>query len=220
MANIKKGILGGLSGTIGNVVGGSWKGIDYLRIKPANVANPNTELQSTQRQKFTLLMKFQQSMNDALRLGFKPYAVKMSAFNAAFRYNYHEALQGTYPNFNIDYAKVLVSHGSLTKAENAAVAATEAGKLTLSWDDNSGNGTAAAGDKALIVIYNEERNESICLLEGALRSEGSMEINVPAAYSGETLHCYLGFSSLSQAIATNSRSKVADSVYAGSLTAL
>ena len=33
MGIINQGILGGVSGTVGNVVGGSWKGINYLRVK-------------------------------------------------------------------------------------------------------------------------------------------------------------------------------------------
>ena len=33
MGKISQGILGGVSGTVGNVVGGSWKGISYLRVK-------------------------------------------------------------------------------------------------------------------------------------------------------------------------------------------
>ena len=37
MATIKKGILGGVSGKVGNVVGGNWKGVDYLRSLPAEV---------------------------------------------------------------------------------------------------------------------------------------------------------------------------------------
>ncbi len=31
MGTISKGILGGFSGKVGTVVGGSWKGIDYMR---------------------------------------------------------------------------------------------------------------------------------------------------------------------------------------------
>ena len=34
MGKIGKGILGGISGKVANVVGGNWKGIDYLRSKP------------------------------------------------------------------------------------------------------------------------------------------------------------------------------------------
>ena len=53
MGKIAQGILGGLSGKVGNVIGGSWKGIDYIRIKPSSVANPRTVGQVNQRTKFT-----------------------------------------------------------------------------------------------------------------------------------------------------------------------
>jgi hypothetical protein len=43
MGKISQGILGGISGKVGNVIGGSWKGIDYIRVKPSSVANPRTE---------------------------------------------------------------------------------------------------------------------------------------------------------------------------------
>ena len=33
MGRIEKGILGGFSGTVGTVVGGTWKGIAYMRSK-------------------------------------------------------------------------------------------------------------------------------------------------------------------------------------------
>ena len=33
MAKIEHGILGGFSGTVGTVIGGSWKGIDTMRSK-------------------------------------------------------------------------------------------------------------------------------------------------------------------------------------------
>ena len=36
MGTISKGILGGFSGKVGTVIGGNWKGIDYMRSKAAN----------------------------------------------------------------------------------------------------------------------------------------------------------------------------------------
>jgi hypothetical protein len=36
MASFQKGILGGFSGKVGTVVGGNWKGIDYMRSKGGN----------------------------------------------------------------------------------------------------------------------------------------------------------------------------------------
>lgn len=37
MGKISQGILGGLSDKVGKAIGGNWKGIDYLRIKPSSV---------------------------------------------------------------------------------------------------------------------------------------------------------------------------------------
>ena len=54
MGKIAQGILGGLSGKVGNVIGGSWKGIDYIRIKPSSVANPRTVGQVNQSNKVYL----------------------------------------------------------------------------------------------------------------------------------------------------------------------
>ena len=53
MGKIKQGILGAVSGKVGGVVGSSWKGIAYLKVLPASVANPNTAAQQTQRGAFS-----------------------------------------------------------------------------------------------------------------------------------------------------------------------
>jgi hypothetical protein len=53
MGVIKRGILGGFSGKVANVIGGSWKGIAYMRSMPLSVANPNTAGQVTQRGYFS-----------------------------------------------------------------------------------------------------------------------------------------------------------------------
>ena len=60
MGKIGRGILGGVSGKVANVVGSRWKGIDYIRAKPLSVANPRTLLQVNQRTKFALVLRFLQ----------------------------------------------------------------------------------------------------------------------------------------------------------------
>jgi len=86
MAKISKGILGGLSGKVGNVIGGSWKGIDYLRIKPNRVANPRTEGQVNQRNKFTASLEYLQPNREFVNVGYKNFANKKTAFNAAMSF--------------------------------------------------------------------------------------------------------------------------------------
>jgi hypothetical protein len=48
MGTIKQGILGGFSGKVGTVIGGSWKGISYMRSIPQSVKNPRTDGQVNQ----------------------------------------------------------------------------------------------------------------------------------------------------------------------------
>ncbi|MDR3326517.1 MAG: DUF6266 family protein [Prevotellaceae bacterium] len=78
-------------------------------------------------------------------------AHKQSPFNAATSYTLANAIIGTYPDYEIDPSKVLVSRGSLTPAANASATST-GGSIEFSWDDNSGVGSAKQTDKTLISI--------------------------------------------------------------------
>ncbi|WP_412560608.1 DUF6266 family protein [Winogradskyella sp. MIT101101] len=111
MGKIAQGILGGLSGKVGNVIGGSWKGIDYIRIKPSSVANPRTVGQVNQRTKFTATLEFLQAVKPFIKLGYKGLAVKKTEFNAAMSYVLNNAITGAEPNFVVDYPNALVSRG-------------------------------------------------------------------------------------------------------------
>ncbi|WP_439474483.1 DUF6266 family protein [Algoriphagus formosus] len=211
MGKINQGILGGVSGQVGNVIGGTWKGIDYLRIKPSSVANPRTEGQVDQRSKFSTVLRFLQPMTDFLRVGFKLYANRMTQFNAAMSYNLNNAVTGAYPNFMIDYASALVTRGNLTGATNGAATSPSAGNVEATWTDNSGSGSAQATDKALIALLNTTRGEAVFTTAGPVRSAGSATIPVPSEYSGEDVEVFLGFVS-------EDGTKVANSVYLGSVT--
>lgn len=210
MGKISQGVLGGFSGKVGNVVGGTWKGIGYMRIKPANVSNPRTAGQVDQRSKFSTTLKFLQSMTDFLRVGFKLYANKMTQFNAAMSYNLNNAITGSYPNFTIDYANALVSRGGLTGAFNAAVSSS-GGLVEFTWDDNTGSGNAQATDKALLVVYNPAKDESIYDSAGAVRSATSQNLGMPTSYVGDDVEAFIGFLS-------EDGKEVAHSVYLGSVT--
>ncbi len=71
MGTIKQGILGGFSGKVGTVVGGSWKGISYMRGRAQSVKNPRTEAQMEQRSKFALTLSFLKPITSYLRVGGK-----------------------------------------------------------------------------------------------------------------------------------------------------
>lgn len=216
MGTIKKGILGGVSGAVGNVVGANWKGIDYLRIKPSSVSNPNTDLQSTQRLKFSAVLRFLQPMTEFIRIGFKAYALKMSAFNAAFSYNYHNALTGSFPDFGLDYAKVLVSRGNLPGVINPACSSDEAGKVKLTWSNNAGGSLANDSDTLMTAIFNPATQQAFYLLNAGTRADEEVVVSVPADYAGQSVHCYISVMALGSVLTGQVKNSISSSVYAGS----
>src|SRR5690348_4565658 len=102
MGTISKGILGGFSGTVGTVIGGSWKGIDYMRSQPLKRSGTFTQAQLEQQAKFKLLVAFLQPLAGLLFISFRDYAVKMTGFNNAMSYNLRNAITGVYPSYSID----------------------------------------------------------------------------------------------------------------------
>lgn len=193
MGKINQGILGGFSGKVGNVIGGNWKGIDYMRVKPASVANPQTEGQMDQRSKFSTVLEFLQPMKDFVKVGYKNYAIKMTQFNSAMSYILKNAVSGSYPNFTIDYANALISRGSLAGVLNGAAASSAAGAVEFTWDDNSNDGNAEKRDKAMILAYNPAKGEAIFITDGSNRNSGAESLTVPDSYSGDTVECFISF---------------------------
>lgn len=193
MGTIKQGILGGFSGKVGSVIGSSWKGITCMRGRAQSVSNPKTEPQLAQRQKFSLMIAFLQTLSAFLKIGFKNYAKHMSGINAAMGYNLGNAISGAYPNFAIDYPNALVSRGSLPAALNQAAASTVAGTVVFTWDDNSSETGASALDKTLLVVYNPEKHQAVTLNQLAERADGTQTVTVPDSFSGDLVHCYISF---------------------------
>src|SRR5690606_24034661 len=99
MGRIKRGILGGFSGKVANVVGSSWRGISYIKALPQSVANPRTPKQLNQRAKFLAVSQFLRPNAAMVAIGFRGFATGMTGRNAAFSYLIQNAVTGTAPDF-------------------------------------------------------------------------------------------------------------------------
>ncbi len=202
MARIAKGILGPVSGTVGTVVGSSWKGINYLRSQSSGKKGTSTIDQIDHQLKFSTVVGFVQPMTGLLGLTFKKYATGMSEYNAAFSYNYQNALGGKAPDYSIEYKNALVSRGDLPNA--TAPAATASGTLVyFTWTDNSGTGKALNTDKAVLVAYSEDGRQTIFSTTTALRSEGAATLDV-TNFKGSTIQTWIAFLSADGKDASNS----------------
>jgi len=204
MSTIKQGILGGFSGKTGTVIGSSWKGIAVMRGIAPSVAQPNTEAQLAQRARFSVVGKFLRPLIPFLRIGFRSQAVKMSGFNAAMSYNLANALTGTYPAYDIDFSKALVSQGTLPGALNPEVTSSTAGEIEYSWEDNSDDTNASENDKVLLVVYNPVKKKAVTVVGGNTRIGGSQSVTLPSSFTGDEVQCYISFGTPTQSVVSNS----------------
>ena len=193
MATILNGILGGFSGTVGTVIGASWNGIEYMRSRASVITQPNTPAQLEQRAKFGMVGKFLRPLIPFLRVSYKELAVKKSAYNAAMAYTLENAVSGLYPDFMIDYTKVLVSQGLLGGAENAAAVSTAPNSIDITWDDNTSDYGADATDKVVVVAYCPSLTKYATLVGTATRVTGALTMTLPLSFSGQTVQTYIGF---------------------------
>lgn len=210
MGIISKGILGGFSGTVGTVIGGSWKGITYMRSQPARRTSNPSEAQLLQQAKFRLAMRFVTSLSGLFVISFRQYANRMTGINSAFSYLLKNAITGTYPSYTIDYSKVLISRGDLPNAENPTAAAVAGSIINFTWTNNTGTGKASNDDTAILVVYCPALHLALYTTNGAARSSGSQAYNA-AVFEGEQVETWVGF------ISANGR-EIASSIYTGQLT--
>jgi len=191
MGIINQGILGGVSGTVGNVVGGSWKGIDYLRGKAENYNDAQTEEQVNQRTKFAACVAFSQSIMDTL---IKPIwdrkAVKMSGFNLFMKTNINvfddEGQLIGLENLKLSVGSLPLPTGIVVQNDGVV-----AGAIRITWEDNSGIGKASATDRLRVVAIS---NGALVDMKGLAftRSEGLANVQLPYG-SGVTIHVYVFF---------------------------
>ncbi len=191
MGTINKGILGGFSGKVGTVIGGTWKGIDYMRSKSNRRSFAPSQKQLEQQAKFALMMRFLQPLTALLRITFNSFAVKQTGMNSAFSYNIENAIAGTYPNYTIAYENVLVGRGDLPNVLGPAVTSGAGSVLTFSWTDNSGVGDAQPTDEALLVAYCPDLKQSI-FAGGGTRSALTGDLNL-LSFAGKVVETYITF---------------------------
>ena len=212
MGIIQKGILGGFSGKVGNVIGGNWKGIDYMRSQAQRSDFVPTQKQIEQQLKFALIARFQQPLSNLFAITFRNYAVKQTGANAAMSFNLKNAVTGTYPSFTVDYEHALVSRGDMPNALNPAAVAAADGMVNFTWSNNAGAGKALGTDYSVLVAYCPEMRSAIYTNVGPARSLEAASLDL-STFSGKLVQTWLGFVSVSG-------KEVATSAFTGAVTVL
>ena len=209
MGRYSKGILGSFTGKIGTVIGSTWKGISYMRSLPKPSTKAPSEAQMEQRIKLALAVNFLKPAKAIINVGFKSQAVGNTSFNVATSLLVKQAFSGTYPDFEIDYSKVVFSSGELIGPWNAALASTTAATVNVSWTNNTG-AMANATDKAVLIVFNEAKGQFVTTMDGAARSVSLSNLSVPGSFSGDEVQVWMAFIS-------NDGKLISSSVYVGSV---
>lgn len=156
MGIIKRGILGGVSNKIGNVVGSSWKGIATLRSLPLSVANPNTTAQRSNRDSFTIMSKLG---SEVLATVCQPLwnrdAKQMSGFNAYVMYNkrkYDEDIIGW-------LADPVMSKGTLSASLTSAVLSENRAAIVCTWSTNLANPQDSEDDRIYVQFIHQNNSD-------------------------------------------------------------
>ena len=210
MGIISKGILCGFSGTVGTVIGASWKGIAYIRSQATKRSSSPSLAQLEQQAKFGLAIRFVNKLTGLFAISFRQYANKMTGGNSALSYLIKNAISGTYPGYSIDYSKVLISRGDLPNADNPVAVAAAGSNINFAWTDNTGMGKAASDDTAILVVYCPAMNMALYTTTGATRSDGSQQYNA-SVFKGKQVVTWVGF------ISASGR-EIASSIFTGQLT--
>jgi len=201
MGKIKRGILGGVSGSVANVVGGSWKGIAYLRAKPLSVANPNSSGQQKQRSAFASAVAAARAiLTEIITPFWNPIAELMSGYNRFVSQNI-DAWDGL---GNFDVTKFSGVIGKLTGVVGMTYNANSGtSKHDITWTDNSGSGSALAADQVVIVIFNETQNYWLTSVNNKQRGDAAESVGDTAMNAGDVCNAFLGFADASD-VASNS----------------
>lgn len=213
MGRIRKGVLGGFSGTVGTVVGSNWNGIDCMRSLPtASKSRKSSPKQLEQQARFTLANRFVRTLSDLFMETYDKVSFEKTGINTALSDVVKRAVAGNYPLFSIQYNLVYVSRGSLPNAATVIVAAGPGGTLAFNWSNAAaGIGKESPNDQVLLVAHCPELNRSIYRI-GALRSAAADTL-VAAAFIGKTVHTWATFIS-------EDGQDYADSLYTGEVIVL
>lgn len=193
MATIKRGILGGGSGSVANVVMTAWKGVAVIKSKPLTVANPQTAAQNSQRGKFSGIVGIAQYiLASILQPVWNGFAQTMSGYNMFIQKNIQIAFNDA-GVFQPNSLEISPKDGTTTPIASVDAVNTIT-HLTINFSPSLYGADQMESDKFFGVAVTPNG-----YVIGSVEPSGSrnteecrIELNRPLV-TGEIVHCYLAF---------------------------
>lgn len=210
MAVFEEGINGPFNGKVGNVIGYKWRDIWVMRSLSKPSTKPRSKKQLANQAKFALMQELLHVVLDFVRLGFslKPETRRMSAFNAAMSYNVKNAIKGEFPDFEIDFEKVMLAQGDFEFPENLHFEQND-DMLEITWDAPSIYDKRKDA-QLMYMLIDTIAVESYGAVFGEHCKKGIQRRKLKTIRLNRKYHCFAAFVS-------SDRKQVSDSVYWGIL---
>lgn len=203
MGIIKRGILGGVSGKVANVIGGSWKGIEYLRAMPLSVANPRTTAQVANRDRFrSVTVLASEMLTTVVKPLWDRFAVSMSGYNDFCKVNKDVFSGGTFK-----HSSLIISRGKMDAPTGlTGTANPSAHTVTVAWSQDLSDAYASAGDEVYIAVIGSNGVFAAASSGSAKRSDGTVTFSYPSTWSGGQPYAFVAFRRPDGTIVSNSAS--------------
>lgn len=210
MGRAKNGILGAVSGKVGNLI--FYISQSEARVRTAGkrqAALTAAELINTS--KMAVLMNFFKYIKPFIKLGFGTNLQnsKQNYHNAATSYNKKNALILIDNKVQLAYDRIRVSSGTGLEPEQPSVKLIE-NELQFSWTHNEALNWEAGLDQVMMMAFFPEENMAVTEPAGAKRRTGHYSLLLPTMLAGKRMELYISF-------IAQDRQRVSNSIYLGRL---
>ncbi len=152
-------------------------------------SDPKTAKQLAQRSKFGFVNSEMNCMRNLFKITFGSNQGVSHGVSLAFG-----AVTGEYPDFSMDYSKLIISQGGVDTSGFLNATKTTDTTLKFKWDTTAGF-QGDDNDGVNLVLLNADSKVGLLKQNIVLRAEGTVDIELPAVWAGQKVHCWIYFSS-------------------------
>lgn len=199
MGKVTDGLLGGISGKVGNLVFYQVNGQTLVRTKPGVGKSSTSSLQNYHQQSFALAQEFLAPLKKELAIGFG--AFKIGTKRGIDRAKSILLKNAIYPSEGIPVlqpTKVQVSSGDLTGMSGGILTEMAPLHFRIDWTVNSWDGSARDEDKTFVVVYDTKERRVFSIQGASYRKDGYQELQLPWGSINENSSIYIYFSFYSE----------------------
>ncbi|MHA4896267.1 DUF6266 family protein [Pedobacter sp. PWIIR3] len=205
MAKLRSGIFGPISGKLGNLVGGVWKGIPYIKEnKPRENKRERSPARLANEEKFRFVNNWLVPFHPFISVGYLNMAASQTTVSAAFSQVYNTVFSGTFPNLVIDHSKMMISLGKLPMVLEPAVTFVTPDIISVTWKKNTRKGTKY-NDQIMVVLYDRDQQIADGFVGGVNRSAEACSYKFNDYLIGKPLDIYIGIASFNRSAISNSQ---------------